>query len=94
MHVKKAGTLSVTWTSGYNGTVTWSGAEIEKTNAIGVTCIYTTNNTHLGTLIGGSSATLAINSVTIFRTGGSFFCGTHDFWTGAYQTTGPLYIEA
>jgi hypothetical protein len=94
VHVKKAGTLSVTSTGGYNGTLTSSGAEIEITNDIGVTCVYTTNNTHIGTVAGGNPATLTINSATIPRTGGSFFCGSHGFWTGAYKTTAPLYIDA
>jgi hypothetical protein len=96
--VKKAGTLEVHWTSGYNGTLTSSGAEIEVySHSFGGSCIYTTNATDIGTITGGTEATLDIDSAAIPRTGGSlgFFCGSSGEWTGNYKVTTPhtLYVD-
>jgi hypothetical protein len=84
-----------------NGTLTSSGAEITiHVPVLNIKCIYTTNNTDVGTLTGSKNqvgedkrATLDINSATIPRTGGSAFCGTGGFWTGSYRVTTPTYLD-
>jgi hypothetical protein len=75
-----------------NGTLTSSGAEITVgPTSIGVSCIYTTANTDIGTLTSSSTshAVLDINSAAIPRTGHSVFCGSSGTWTGSYTVTEP-----
>ena len=94
--VSKTGSLAVTWTSGHNGTLTSTGAEVIVTSHnLGGTCIYTTNGTTLGTVTGGATAKLDI-SATISRTGGTagIFCGSTGTWSGTYETTEALYVAA
>jgi hypothetical protein len=97
--VNKAGSLEVHEKQGggqFDGTATSSGAEITiHVPVLNIKCIYTTSNTDVGTLTGGTPATLDINSATIPRTGGSAFCGTGGFWTGNYVVTTPgtLLVE-
>jgi hypothetical protein len=74
------------------GTVTWTGARLTSTRA-GLSCIYETKATPIGTLTGGSPATLAI-SANIPRVGGSFLCGGSTAqWTGSLVTTNTLKID-
>jgi hypothetical protein len=54
-------------------------------------CIYTTNNTPLGKIVGGTTAKLEL-AATIPRTGGSFFCGSSGMWTGSYTFHTPHYL--
>jgi hypothetical protein len=85
-----------------NGTLTSSGAEV-TVEFLGTHCIFSTNNTHLGTVTGYTAAkTLEHHatfhiSATIPRTGGSsgVFCGSTAAWTGAYTITTPktLHID-
>ena len=81
------GNLSVTWTSGTNGTVSSSGAEVTvKSTVFGVSAICKTGaGTAIGTLTGVSSgsATMDINATTLD-------CGAlgTSSWTGTYVTTG------
>lgn len=92
--VPKTGSLAVNYTSGHNGTLTSTGAEVVVFNhSFGGTCIFTTNNTAIGTVTGGNPATLHI-AATIPRTGGTAgaFCGSTGTWTGTYNTTSALYI--
>jgi len=94
--VLKAGSLEI-HTSGEtvngNGTLTSSGAEVTVL-FLGFHCIFSTNNTDIGTVTGSQAtegnATLDITA-TIPRTGGSSgaFCGTTAQWTGAYGVTAP-----
>ena len=91
-HTKTAGT-----TDG-NGTLTSSGAEVQAViTSLGLTCVYTTENTDIGTLTGskntGGTATLDIDSSPIPRTKGSFFCGTSAEWTGSYSVDNPMYVD-
>ena len=86
--VKKAGTLEVHATSGGNGTLTSSGAEITIETSI-ANCIFTTSNTDVGTVTGGTTAVLDINSAAIPRTGHSVFCGSSGTWTGSYTVNTP-----
>jgi hypothetical protein len=57
--VLKTGTLSITWTSGSSGTVKSSGAEITSDCSTifgSVHCIYATNATDMGTLVGSATS--------------------------------------
>lgn len=83
-----------------NGLVTVSGTEVTTTTtSIGMSCLYTTNETELGVLTGsnetGGNARLVIDSALIPRTGHSVFCGTGNELTGEYEITTPskLYID-
>ncbi|HKF82035.1 MAG TPA: hypothetical protein VKB23_03625 [Solirubrobacterales bacterium] len=82
-----------------NSTETSTGKEVTELNtSTGIHCIWTTNNTHWGTLIPnevtGSNATLQINA-TMQRTGGTsgFFCGSSRTWTGSYKITTPASLS-
>jgi hypothetical protein len=95
--VVSKGSLQIHHTSGYNGTLTSSNAAITITDAsTNTSCTYTTSGTDLGTVSGGSPATLSIDSVTISRTGDSIFCGSKGEWTGSYKVTSPssLFVDA
>lgn len=81
-----------------NATVTTSGVEIEtKNTSLGMTCIYTTNNTDIGVLTGSNSenATLLVDTAKVPRTGGSALCGSAGELTGEYNITTPstLYVH-
>lgn len=86
-----------------NGTITSSGAEIKIQfhELGGITCIYTTAGTHLGTLTGshttGGNAILHVEKTIIPRTGGTggIFCGATAELTGTYRVTTPsaLYVD-
>lgn len=72
-----------------------TGATISTTR-FGITCNYLTNNTTIGTLTGGSMATMHINGSIPLHTGSSAFCGTANaHWTGSYTVTQPepLFID-
>jgi hypothetical protein len=86
IHYKEAG-------SGHGvGTVTWTGTKITTTRA-GLSCVYETNTTPIGTLTGGTPATLSIEA-NLPRVGGSFLCGGSTVaWTGSYVTTKTLAID-
>jgi len=88
------GSLAISWTSGYAGTVTWSGATWEMTR-FGVSCRYATNATKLGTLTGGLPATIDIEAAIPFH-GGSSLCGSGTTsLTGSYKLTSPtsLFVD-
>jgi len=88
----KPGALEFHWTSGHNGTVTWTGALITSTR-FGVTCNYETNNTQIGTITGGNPATIDIQASIPIAAGSSFLCGSgNSKWEGSYATTSALYI--
>jgi hypothetical protein len=86
--VKKAGNVTFHTTTTPNATLTWSGGEMEIHTSIGG-CVFTTNNTPIGTLTGGTGAKLDIDSSAIPRTGGSFFCGSSGEMTGNYTFSTP-----
>lgn len=79
-----------------NGTLTSSGTEVTVVFA-GFHCVFSTNNTDLGTLTSDTeseaNATLDIEA-TIPRSGGSsgIFCGSTAAWTGSYAFTAPSTI--
>jgi len=89
-----AGKLEVSVTSGYNGTVTWSEGTVELTRS-GTTCRYKSANTHLGTITGGSPATIDIEGKLPFHSG-SPLCGEEAYaLTGTLKVTSPssLYVD-
>jgi opacity protein-like surface antigen len=91
IHTDKSGTADG------NGTLTSSGASILIHTSLGFDCEYTTSSTDIGTVKGskntGGKATLSIDSVSIPRTGGSFFCGSSAEWTGSYVVDSPTYLD-
>jgi hypothetical protein len=92
--VKRTGTSEVhTAGSTGDGTLTSTGAEVAVHTSVGE-CIFTTNNTDLGKVVGGNPATVQMNAA-IPRTGGSFFCGSSGALTGVLTVTSPspLYID-
>lgn len=101
--VLKLGTITIHTEeegSNGNGIVTVSGTEVTTTTtSIGMSCLYTTNETQLGVLTGsnttGGNARLVINSALIPRTGHSVFCGSGNELTGEYTITSPskLYVD-
>jgi len=91
--VVAAGTLVAHYTSGYNATVTSSGATIESTR-FGTTCRYLTSETDFGTATGGNPATLDIAASIPFHSG-SGLCGTSPtVLTGTYVGGGSAYYDS
>ena len=93
--VNALGRLEVHDDGGYNGTVTSYGTKVTA-SGFGINCVYETNaatGTDIGTITGGSPATLDIIA-SIPRVGGSFLCGPGNAgWTGNYVTTNAYYID-
>lgn len=93
--VVSPGSLEISWTSGYDGTVTWNGGTIELTY-FGVPCRYTAENTHLGTLVGGSPATLKLEGLLTRHEFTSPFCGQENrAFTGSVSVVTPesLFVD-
>lgn len=77
-----------------NGELVSSGARVETTR-LGVKCFYETGEgTKVGTVTGGSPATLHIEASIPLGTGSSGLCGTGNAkWEGNYVTTHPLHLD-
>ncbi len=94
--VASAGKLEIASSGGYNGTVTWTGGTLELTK-FGVPCRYRTENTHLGTLVGGSPGTLKIEGKLLHHEPSSLLCGTEESFslTGSLEITSPssLFVD-
>jgi hypothetical protein len=89
----KTGSFEIHSTSSTGrGTVTSSGMEMKAHTSVGE-CIFTTNQTHIGTLTGGFNPAIHLENTTIPRTGGSFFCGSTGHWTGTYHISSPDHLE-
>ncbi len=89
--VLRKGTLEVHSIAGtHNGTLTSTGAEV-TVEILGFHCIFSTNNTDIGVVTGGSPATFKAESAEIPRTGGrsGILCGTAAFWFANYTITAP-----
>jgi hypothetical protein len=86
-------------TKNNNGTLTSSGTQITVLLSSGIHCIYTTNNTHLGTITGsantGATATLHLEGTSLPRTGGTSgaFCGSTAQITGSYLIDIPMVLN-
>jgi hypothetical protein len=94
--VSKGGTLEIHGQAGNKGTLTSSGAEVTVLthNILGtVHCIYTTEATDLGTVEGGTGATLKIDSVPINRASTDFGCGSTSEWTAHYTVSKPATLN-
>src|SRR5215212_9042694 len=83
-----AGNLSIAWTSGTNGTVVSSGAEVTfKSTIFGVSAVCATGaGTVIGTLTGASSGTATIDFKAATLDCGALGAST---WTGTYSVTSP-----
>jgi hypothetical protein len=88
------GKFEIAWTSGYNGTVTWSGGSIEWTPFPQLFCRYTPVG-HFGTITGGSPAVIHINAPLAYVSG-SAICGEQRQLTGTLKVTSPssLYVDS
>lgn len=90
------GQLTIEWTSGYNGTVTWTGGKFDATR-LGLTCVYETSSTKLGTITGGSPATIDIEaSIPVNTKESSGLCGSGTYkMEGSFKLSSPesLYVD-
>ena len=95
VHVSALGSLEIHGLGSGNGTLTSTGTTVNVTDNTGVDCGFLTKETDVGTLTGGSPATLDINSAKIPRHSGSILCGATGTWTGSYKVTTPasLFID-
>ncbi len=76
-----------------NGTLTSSGTKVTiQVTSLGLSCLFETNNTKIGTVTGGEHATLDIESAGIPRVGHSIFCGSNGVWTGSYKVNHPTNL--
>jgi hypothetical protein len=84
--VHSRGTLHVQWTSGTNGTVSSSGAEVTTGSPFGTLNCKTGTGTHLGSLAGtGSSSAHAVLTINA-----SLSCsGISSKWEAIYTVTSP-----
>jgi hypothetical protein len=75
-------------------TVTGSSTKVVLTS-LGITCVYTTNNTEVGLIEGSNekAAVLVVDGASIPRTGGSFFCGSSSELTGTLTATSPSTLS-
>lgn len=88
------GSFSISYTSGHNGTVSSSGGKI-KTTRLGVSCVYETNNTKIGTVTGGSPATLHIEASIPISFESSGLCGAGNAkLEGNLVSNSPLYVSS
>lgn len=96
--ILNAGSYRVTRLGAGLGKVTLSGSEMTMTTPLGFNCLYSTNNTEIGTLrdssVTGGNAEIEISG-TLSRTGHSAFCGSTGTWTGSWTITSPsrLYVD-
>ena len=80
-----------------NGIITVSGSEVTGEGG-GFHCVYSTNNTPIGTLTGSKTtkgkAVLDVSGA-VPRTGGKsgIFCGSSSYVTGLYTVTSPSYLD-
>ncbi len=77
---------------GNESALTSNGTRITlQLTSLGISCIFETNNTDLGTLTGGEHAVLDIKAASIPRVAGDngIFCGSNGVWTGSYAFTHP-----
>jgi len=94
--VNALGSLEGHWTTGYNGTLTSSGTTVTAvlhTIFGDITCRYATSNTSIGTVTGGSPATLDISASIPFHSGGGLCGSGASAWSGNYTTTAAVYFD-
>src|SRR5215211_2682634 len=82
-HVLKNGNLTV----GDKGEVIASNNEVTVFD-LGVSCVYGgSTGTNIGTLTGGTPATMDINTTELPKISGGFLCASKGTWTGTYTVT-------
>jgi hypothetical protein len=89
------GDLSVTWTSGHDGTLSagWFTMTAVLHTIFGdTTCRYMTSSTHIGTVIGGNPGTVKLESPIPLHSGGGFCGSGGSQMKGFYVTTSALYV--
>ena len=88
-----SGELEIHWISGTdNGTVTGKNNSVTALIS-GVSCTYGTGTgTDLGTLEGGSPATINVSAV-LAKTAGGFLCPASVKWTATYSVTSPQPLD-
>ncbi len=90
--VLKLGKLMIHHTTGSNGAVTSEGGEVTVAVA-GTSCTYgTPEATYVGTLTGGSPATVS-GSASLKRLAGGFLCANPASVTGSGTVTTPKQLE-
>jgi hypothetical protein len=87
------GKIIAHWTSGYNGVLTSTGTRATATR-FGLSCIYETNETKIGTFTGGNPASLHLE-MSVPRVGGSFLCGgaTATLTGTGSSTPSAIYLD-
>lgn len=90
----KGGIVKIMWTSGLNGAVVSSGAEV-TVETLGTSCIYGTNNTSLGTLEGTTSgdAKLVIDATVEEKEPKKFLCPDTATWQATYVVSSPTPLS-
>jgi hypothetical protein len=79
-----------------NATLTWKNSQVTTGGIFGESCIYGGGaGTDLGTLVGGSPATLNVNAILSLVSGGGL-CPKELRWTAGFQVTEPkpLFFSA
>jgi hypothetical protein len=81
-----------------NGTVTGKNSVVTVAGLFqNESCLYGTGNgTDLGTLVGGSPATIVISTLVPRQAGSGFLCPAEARWTASYKVTAPnpLFVAA
>lgn len=94
IEVKNGGSFSIESIGGGKGTLKWTGTELTiltHSFFLGTWhCMYSTNNTHVGTVTGGSPATHSIGSAPLPITLTDSLCGEDMELTGSYTFTQPI----
>lgn len=67
------------------------GLRIKIHTSIGE-CEFEPSNSDSAALTEGSGASIDLDSYTLVKTGGSFFCGSTAEWTGNYSINTPAYL--
>lgn len=89
--VHQPGSLSIQWSSGTNGTVSSSGAELTVPTSLGFTVNCKTNGTHFGTLTGVGEGNATMDVSTVVNCG---FLLPSAMLKSTYTITGPLGVVA
>jgi hypothetical protein len=94
-HTTAGGTLDIMYTSGTSGEVVGTGFGV-TVEIFSVSCTYSAGEgTKLGTITGGASPILKIET-TVKKSAGSFLCPSTAGWDAEYVVTSPhaLYVGA
>jgi hypothetical protein len=81
------GSLSISSNGDGTGAVSGSGTQV-TISILGTSCVYGTTGTLLGTLTGGTPATMKIKA-SLPKISGGFSCASPAFWSGSYTVTSP-----